>query len=364
MQLDKPLTSTDRPLHERPAQPSTTAPPMRLLDEREAAAASMEGPPDERMVDPWAGFPSLPSVWDLDVAVEWLIEGMIPLASVTLISAPSGTGKTWLGCGIGGAVAHGKPFLGRATKQDLVLSLDGENPAAVAKRNLTKLGIERTDSFKTWGGWSDVPPPGPGNSALLTFARAHKPLLIFDSLIYFHTGDEQSATETRRYMNLFRALAHAGATVIVLHHPGKDASKKYRGSSDIEASVDVAYTLEGTPRDGKLYRLTLRCFKARVEAGQDFGMEFRAGQGFEAVGVPQSSHPTSAEAVVPAIINAHPEGINGRRIVEEARPKGVGKHAVEDFLRTWSNWRPGKGREKLYCPLEAAPAEEPERDAA
>ncbi|HSP68688.1 MAG TPA: AAA family ATPase, partial [Bryobacteraceae bacterium] len=309
----------------------------------------------------------LSSVWELDLEIEWLIEDMIPLTSVTLISAPSGTGKTWLVSAIAGAVAHGRPFLGRATKQCLVLSLDGENPAAVVQRNLTGLGIERTENLEVWGGWCEQRPPGPGDEALLAFAGEHRPLLIFDSLIHFHDGDEQSATETRKYMNLFRALAHAGATVIVLHHPGKDRSKQYRGSSDILASVDVAYTLEGTPREGKLFRLTLRCFKSRVEAGKNFGMQFHAGRGFEVVGTLPASDQPAAESVIPAIIARHSAGINGQLIAEQARAMGVRKHAVEAFLKTWPHWRPGKGREKLYLPRPAAAAEgadDPEREAA
>jgi hypothetical protein len=58
-----------------------------------------------RLIDP-AGQPArvgvvqdvsaLPSVWDLTSTIEWLVDDLIPPASVHLISAESGTGKTWL----------------------------------------------------------------------------------------------------------------------------------------------------------------------------------------------------------------------------------------------------------------------------
>src|SRR5580700_6775488 len=74
---------------------------------------------------------SLPSVWDLDAKVEWLVPDMIPRAAVNLISAESGTGKTWLAYAMAGAVAHGTAFIGRAAQLAPVLYLDGENPLYV-----------------------------------------------------------------------------------------------------------------------------------------------------------------------------------------------------------------------------------------
>jgi hypothetical protein len=70
----------------------------------------------------------IPSVWTLESHCEWCIEDMIARGSVTLISAESGTGKTWLGYFLAGRVAHGREVLGRAVRRCRVLYLDGENP--------------------------------------------------------------------------------------------------------------------------------------------------------------------------------------------------------------------------------------------
>jgi len=206
----------------------------------------------------------LSSIWSLDAEIEWLIEDMIPLKAITLLTAEAGTGKTWVAQAIAGAVAHGRPFLGREVKQRPVLYLDGENPLALVLSRLNDLNIDATDALGIWGGWHSSEPPGPDDDRLLKFAKEHQPLIIFDSLVFFHTGDEQSATETRAFMNFFRKLAYAGATILVLHHTGKGrSSKRYRGSSDIEASVDMAYHLEGTRKGGPLDRLRMTCFKSR-----------------------------------------------------------------------------------------------------
>jgi len=299
-------------------------------------------------------FRNLPSIWKLNAEIRWLVADMIPLKGITLLSAASGTGKTWLAYAIAGAVAHGSRFLGREVIQRPVLYLDGENPLAIVKRDLKELGVGETNHLRAWGGWHSPPPPSPDNSEILQFAKEYEPLLIWDSLVEFHDGDEQSASGTRKFMKYFRELANAGATIIILHHTGKTAvSQEYRGSSDIKASVDMAYVIEGDPRDGALYRLTMRSFKSRFAVGQDFGMEFSAGSGFETVETVQQSH-ASPDGVISEILKAHPDGLNGKQIKELAKAQRIGKHQVDDFLKGLPS-APGKGREKIYRSAEAAP---------
>src|SRR5262249_3356615 len=152
--------------------------------------------------------------------------------SVTMISAESGTGKTWLAYFLAGRVAHGHPVLGHAVERAKVLYLDGENPLYAVKQRLSDLGIAETADLKIWGGWLPWPPPGPSSPVVINFTRQHQPLIIYDSLIEFNPGSEQSSTETRAFMRLLRNLANLGATVVILHHTGKaESSKQYRGSS-------------------------------------------------------------------------------------------------------------------------------------
>jgi putative DNA primase/helicase len=248
-----------------------SAAPVRIME--------VAGQPVPPYAGPITDVSSLPLVWDLDATIEWLVPDMIPRASVNLISAESGTGKTWLAYAMAGAVAHGAAFIGRAAQPAPVLYLDGENPLYVVKRNLVDLGITATENLRIWGGWNTEPPPGPDDQRVLRFATLDpKPLLIWDSLVEFAHADEQSSTEMREFMKHFRRLAHLGATIIVLHHTGKSAgSKEYRGSSDIKAAVDVAYVVTGKPSYGKLHRLELEPFKSRIAPGQKFAMEFKEG---------------------------------------------------------------------------------------
>jgi hypothetical protein len=290
-------------------------------------------------------------VWGLDSRIEWLVEGMIPRSSVNLISAESGTGKTWLAHAIAGAVARGPGgFIGRTVDRATpVLYLDGENPLYVVKRNLAHLGIGETDNLRVWGGWNEEPPPGPDDPRITRFAGAEKPLLIWDSLVEFADCDEQSSTEMRDFMKKFRSLAHLGATVIVLHHTGKSkSSQEYRGSSDIKASVDMAYVLTGQPRHGKLHRLAMAPFKSRIAPGEKFAMQFREGQGFDGISVPQPALCEDPADVLRRIVREHPNS-NGTQIKTLAKDFGIGKNRVEQLLGTGEyNIQSGKGAALLY----------------
>lgn len=213
-------------------------------------------------------FLKLTSPWDVDAQQEWAVDDFIPAQAVTMISGESGSGKSTVTLMLAYAVAKGEPFLGHATKQSKVLIVDRENGAAIYKERFKRLKLDRNDDILYWGGWQDPLPQGPKFKPLLEFAKEHKPVIIFDSFIAFlEEGSEQDATEVRRYMDAYRFLALAGATVVFIHHTGKgDNTKDYRGSSDIKGSVDMAWVLTA-----KKYMTTakLRNIKSREGIVED-----------------------------------------------------------------------------------------------
>ncbi len=238
------------------------------------------------------------------------------------------------------------------------LYLDGENPLSVIKERLPQLGIPETPNLHIWGGWIPEQPPGPDSPVVREFTHNEKPLLIWDSLVQFHPGDEHHATETRSFMKQFRALANAGATVVILHHTGKvKSARQYRGSSDIKAAVDTAYLLKSPASEtGELTWLVLENFKSRFAPGKDVGLVFRLGEGFRLWEVPRKAAKLSPEGVIRDSLNEHPN-INGKRIKELAKQHGIGKNKVDAALRN-GNWlrTQGVGSEILYSVPEASVA--------
>jgi hypothetical protein len=291
----------------------------------------------------------LPSVWTLEARLVWSVEEMIAQGSVTLICAESGTGKTWLGYYLAGCVAHGLPVIGLQSRQSKVLYVDGENPLSVVKQRLFDLGIQETKDLMIWGGWALAPPPNPNSPLVVEFARQSKGLIIYDSLIEFHTGSEQSSTETRAFMRQFRTLANLGATVVILHHTGKaDSARQYRGSSDIKAVVDTAYLLaKDSAEPEQLRKLSLSCFKGRLMPGRNFAFEFHKGKGF----VPSGRGPETKYLldVVTEVVRSRP-GMNQTAIVRELRERGFAKGEIERCLKNRAfEQRPGPHNSTLYA---------------
>jgi hypothetical protein len=271
--------------------------------------------------------------------------GQFQLPNANLLTGESGIGKTWIAHAIAGAVAHGRNFAGQSTKRRPVWYFDAENPVVIVQRNLRELGIERTESLQVWGGWNSESPSGPDDPRVMNFAKQEQPLLIYDSLIAFNPGDEQSSTATRQVMEKFRELVNLDATVLILHHTGKsDGSQQYRGSSDIKAAVDMAYVVKIiAERDGKVYRLALECFKSRFAPKHDFWIELRQGEGFVAFENSQRGK-THADVMgaVREIILENP-GLLSKELADIARKKALPKGKVEDALRD-GDWRKESAR--------------------
>jgi predicted ATP-dependent serine protease len=294
--------------------------------------------------------------------MSWLVPGLIAEGSVNLISSASGTGKTWVAYFLAGCVAHGSEVFGEHARRRKALYLDGENPLYVVKNRLAKLGIAETPDLKIWGGWAADPAPGPDYPLIVDFAKQDRPLLIWDSLVQFHTGDEQSSTQTRAFMKLFRQLADHGATVIVLHHTGKsDSAQDYRGSSDIAAAVDMAYKVKSPKQDTELDTLELTTFKSRFAKPPRMGLQFIEGRGFERYDLPAKGDDGPDVLKIVQEIVAREPGLNQSEIVAAASERGAAKHKVEAALKGERFIaRPGNGREKLYYlaePEQPLPAE-------
>ena len=205
--------------------------------------------------------------------VEYLVDPLIPLGSMTDFFGEASHYKTWPALDIGKAVQKGSPFAGNPTIAREVLYLDFENPASVILDRCQHLGINGIP-MKYWGMFSPEDPPKVGDARLLAFARERKPLIIVDSLVRFHNADENKAAEMSRVMRFLRQLVSAGATVLLLHHRGKNEGP-YRGSSDILAGADVAYKIKRQGRNSPVVELD--CIKNRFAPERTFAFQLERG---------------------------------------------------------------------------------------
>ncbi len=198
--------------------------------------------------------------------VEWLAEGFVPARPIVAFASGPGEGKTWLGLCLGLSIAAGKPLFDKyATKQTAVLYLDAENPYTDMHRRVTALraGLNLPTNSLPFVYRSDVRidlrrPDNIGR--LVELIGEERPGVVFiDSLIDFHSADENSAKDVNKVMLALRRIAReCGVSFVVLHHFRKsskqapnDSVARFKGSVNIAGSIDVVFGLRATP-DGSI----------------------------------------------------------------------------------------------------------------
>ena len=226
---------------------------------------------------PW--WKRVPTLAELEPKpIEWLIQDFMPVGSLVLLAGQPGTYKSWIALDAARAVATGSSFAGmKAGPAREVLYFDRENGQNLIAWRKSQLNLGDIPNLRYHGRWVSLPMPSIGSTELLRYAAELKPLMIFDSLVRFHRHEENSNSEMSRIMTAFIELSRKGATVLLLHHAGKDSSKNYRGAMEIEAAPDLCYKVSRTDR---LVKLTQ--FKNRISEEKTIELRFTT-LGFEPV---------------------------------------------------------------------------------
>lgn len=292
----------------------------------------------EGRITSWAQIPTLERL--PAGSVNWIVEGIVPAGGVVLWAGESGSYKTWLSLWLAKMVQVGRDVLGRKTVQRPILYLDRENPLSLIQERCSLLEIHSSEDFRIWGGWQADPPPMIGDRRLLRIAQTMKPLIVFDSFIRFHGADENSATEMGRVMGDARALANAGASVILQHHKPKAEGTQYRGSSDIKAGVDLAFAVN---YEKQQEIISVQCFKNRFGADLVIAIRPRLGKGasFELTREPTLQREYEEAGIVLGVIQEQP-GISQSQILQLA---GLPIHKTRSILKSGERklWRTAVG---------------------
>ena len=167
-----------------------------------------------------------------------------------------------------------------------VVYVDRENPDTIVKSRANRMGLKELDNENNlwyWGMWHQTPsPPFATDSLYLRLAEEiEKPVFVFDSLMRFHSKDENDAGQMSVITMAFRELCARGATVILLHHKGKarleGPTTPFRGSSEISAACDIGYSVDKKlPPEGSGQNviIELNCFKNRFEEEKSLKFKF------------------------------------------------------------------------------------------
>jgi hypothetical protein len=267
----------------------------------------------------------IPSVQEIEAeANKWLVDGVIPLRSLVLLTAPPAGYKTWLGLDLGGAMSTGADFLGRKTLKTPVVYLDRENRLPVIRERLSILKFDDRDFLKIWGRWLSEPPPLIGDKRLKIIARRHRPLIIIDSLVRFHSA---------------------------VHHQGKASNTQYRGPTDILAAVDVAFAIiKDRNKDGTL--LTLHCYKHRQVEEFDLTLRPDLQNGrFEVIDDPSTAGSLATIKKIKKTIDKHP-GLTQKELMDKAHlPETRGRKILQQNEGIQWSSSAGRGKTLHYYPI-------------
>jgi AAA domain len=189
------------------------------------------------------------------IAPEYVVDQIIPEASVVGLVAPPEAGKSLLMQEMGLCVALGIPFHGRPTKRGLVMYLAGEGQhgldarfQALHSRYETEM-CEKVIPMEFGTAQAQLLDPMETLRVKSTIYAAEEThdlelsLLIVDTLSRFIApGDESKAQDMGAYLNAIDML-RGSAAVVSLHHPGHGDATRGRGSSSFKAGLDAEFAM-------------------------------------------------------------------------------------------------------------------------
>ncbi len=192
-------------------------------------------------------------------AVDWLIDGYIPLAKLTLIAGDPGEGKTLVTADLAARVTTGAAWPdGRRCADGGVLILSAEDGAAdTILPRLIAAGADRR-KVRVVGVEDDLDALSDGVKELESVIAAERVRLVVIDPLNSFLGDNinphQDASVRRALKPLATLAARTGAAVIVIFHLNKDGGKDgkaalYRptGSIGFVAASRAAFLLAPNP---------------------------------------------------------------------------------------------------------------------
>lgn len=174
----------------------------------------------------------------------WHVKGVLPEAALVVIYGAPSTGKTFFALDLGFAVAQGVPWRGLRVKQGTVAYIAAEDAQGVRMRAKAYADEHKVSSMPFY-----ILGAAPNFRDFADMTQVAKAAVALGdvSLIFVDTwsralagGDENSAKDVGEAVTLCAKLHRAtGATIVLIHHSGKDTSKGARGSTALLGACDA-----------------------------------------------------------------------------------------------------------------------------
>ena len=186
---------------------------------------------------------------DDDSVREWLIAGIVPLGSVTLLAAQGGTGKTSLVYNWALGVATGSSWSGRRCLPGKCLLISADEPLSDTKEKLSIIGYQEANiqpgMISFWETWRFA-----HMQQLERFIKKHRPVfIVIDSLTACFAGMNVDLIKSNAGDSLYalRDMANVyKCSIVILHHLNRQGGLRDSSSFvDNVSEVVKLYRQEG-----------------------------------------------------------------------------------------------------------------------
>lgn len=191
-----------------------------------------------------------------EYSVDWLVKDYIPSKSFGVVYGQSGSYKSFQVLDWACSIASGIGWMGRKVKSGLVYYIAAEGAVAFHKRvkGWCDVHLEGEDipNLQTIGSAPDLTDNGQVSEVIeVILAKAELlgvpvRMVVIDTLARCFGGhDENNASDMGAFVvSCDRIKEATGATVVVVHHSGKNEINGARGSSALRAACDFEYCIK------------------------------------------------------------------------------------------------------------------------
>ena len=229
----------------------------------------------------------------------WLIKHVLPRAELVVMYGASGSGKSFMALNMAAAVATGQKWRGKKTTQGKIVYVAAEGAggfkkrmAAYAQHNKMSLDDLNIGVIAAAPNMLDLAHAKDVVRAISDSGGAQ--LVIIDTLAQSMPGGNENAGE-----DMGQAMAHCklihqhtGATVLLVHHSGKDTTKGARGWSGLRAAADAELEVIRAP--------TGRCMRISKQKDGDDSAEWGFGLEIVTIGMDEDLEDITSCVVVEA----------------------------------------------------------------
>ena len=190
----------------------------------------------------------------------WLIDGLLQANGTAMLYGPPGIGKTFLALDWSLSTCVGRPWFGRKVSKGRVAYIIAEGAFGISERIDAWLKDRNVDTKLVEGSFfahdSAVILTNDGTvPAIVNWGKEYRTnLFVFDTLARCAgIDDENDAGQMNSVINAIDEIRDAtGASILIIHHQGKNKSRGARGSSALEGAVDTVMSLDNDKRGLRL----------------------------------------------------------------------------------------------------------------